>query len=79
LFCVEAPTHMAQRDREAVFGLINRLPVPEQQRLLDCGRRRARELLSMNLAMLQGVTDELERTGVMDSTTFEEIAKSSVR
>jgi hypothetical protein len=77
MLAVEAPTHMAGRDRERVTGLLNRLAVEDQHRILESGRRRARDLLKMNIATLTAVAAELEQAGSIDAAAFLKIAQAS--
>ena len=76
---VRAPTHMAQRDRACVGGLISRLPGDEQERLLELGCRRARDLLARNRAVLSALAAELEQagSGSVDAATFLKITQAS--
>jgi hypothetical protein len=71
MLCIEAPSHLASRDREAVAGLINRLPSDNQSRLLDGGRERARKLITKHIESLKAVADALTAGASLDAATFE--------
>jgi hypothetical protein len=73
----EAPPHMAQRDRACVLALISRLSDDEQDRMLDLGRRHARDLLARNGAILRALAVELEQAGSVDDATFLKITQAS--
>jgi peptidase M50B-like protein len=79
MLAVEAPTHLAGRDRERVVALINRLHFEDQHRLLDGGRRRACDLLAVSRPLLVAVAEELEQAGSMDAAAFEKIVANSAR
>jgi hypothetical protein len=72
-FDIEAPTDMLANDNTKMASLLAGRSEDEDARLRVAGRKRARELLTPNLALLRAVANELETVGKIDHASLEEL------
>jgi ATP-dependent Zn protease len=74
-FDIEAPTDMLANDHTKITSLLAGRSEDEDARLRVAGRKRARELLTPNLALLRAVANELETVGKIDHARLEELVR----
>jgi hypothetical protein len=82
ILAIDAPTRLADRDREAILKLILKLigdvPAAEHSRLRALGGERAEPIINRHSAALVAVADRLEADGQLDGTTFYYILRTCV-